>query len=330
MKGRSDLVERHKTILHWTIIASLLVSSIMVLSACKERVDADAVVAAPGPEERAETLPPARVAGVEAPRGEGELRIAVAPVISPEETLVLYRDLVDYVAKQVSLEGVMLQRLSYSETNTLIRQRLCDVAFVCTYAYVQGKKDFGMELMVVPSVMGKTEYHSQFIVSTGSDATSLLDLKNLRFASADPLSNTGWLYPAYFLYNEGIDHDNFFSEVMYTGGHDRAIMAVANGVADGAAVDSLVLDQLLISKPGLESKVRVIHTSVAYGMPPVVVHPAIDPTLRAQLREALLTMHESPEGAAALALLQIDRFLPPDPTKYELVEKMMGVVESRP
>jgi phosphonate transport system substrate-binding protein len=187
-----------------------------------------------------------------------------------------------------------------------------------------------MELLVVPSVMGKTEYHSQFIVSAGSDATSLLDLKNLRFASADPLSNTGWLYPAYVLHNEGIDHDNFFSEVMYTGGHDRAILAVANGVADGAAVDSLVLDQLLISKPGLESKVRVIHTSVAYGMPPVVVHPGIDPTLRAQLREALLTMHKSPEGAAALALLQIDRFLPPDPTKYELVEKMMGVVESRP
>ena len=301
------------------------------LPACtKQRSAPDTSVARSEPGVEAKAPPAAEKAPMPSGSGEGELRIAVAPVISPEETLVLYRDLVDYVAGQVALQGVMLQRLSYSETNTLIRQRQCDVAFVCTYAYVQGKKDFGMELLVVPSVRGKTEYHSQFIVSARSEAASLLDLKGHRFASADPLSNTGWLYPAYVLHEAGIEHDGFFSEVMYTGGHDRAILAVANGVADGAAVDSLVLEQLFDSRPGLRAKVRIIHTSVPYGMPPVVVHPGIDPALRKKLRRALLTMHESPEGAAALALLQIDRFLPPDPARYELVEKMMRVVETRP
>jgi len=258
------------------------------------------------------------------------LRVAVAPVISPEESLILYKDFVELLAEQVGMRGVLLQRTSYSETNTLLRQRQCDVAFVCTYAFVQGQKDFGMELLVTPVVDGNTEYHSLFIVPASSAAESILELEGKRFASSDPLSNTGWLYPSYVLHEAGHAHRSFFSEVVFTGGHDRSIKAVADGIVDGAAVDSLVFDMVVDGDPDVGARTRVIHKSPAFGMPPVVVHPGLPEATRKVLEEALLAMAETPEGVRALALLHIDHFRSPDPSGYEAVAEMMRVLESKP
>lgn len=115
------------------------------------------------------------------------------------------------------------------------------------------------------------------------------------------------------LHELGHDHRGFFSEVVFTGGHDRSIRAVADGVADGAAVDSLVLETVLEEEPGIVERVRVVHTSPAFGNPPVVVHPAMDPALRGRLRDVLLSLHKSEEGPGALRELDIERFVQPDP-----------------
>jgi len=258
------------------------------------------------------------------------LLVAVAPVISPEASLKQYKAFVNILADRVDRRGILLQRSSYSETNTLIRQRRSDIAFVCTYAFVQGRKDFGMELLVAPVVRGQSQYHSQLIVPSGSEADSIEDLKGRRFASADELSNTGWLYPTFVLRNLGHDHHGFFSDVVFTGGHDRSIRAVADGVAAGAAVDSLVLETVIEAEPEIGKRVKVIHTSPAFGNPPVVVHPGFDPKLRERVREVLLSLHESKEGADALGILDIDRFVLPDPDSYDAVERMMRVMESQP
>jgi hypothetical protein len=96
--------------------------------------------------------------------------------------------------------------------------------------------------------------------------------------------------------------ERFFQRTFYTYSHDRAIEAVADGVADGAAVDSLVLDYALQRDPDLASRIRIIHTSEAFGIPPVVVPATLPVRQKAQmLRELLLTMHEDAvrQGRAA-------------------------------
>ncbi len=64
--------------------------------------------------------------------GEGRLRVVVAPVVSPERSLYLYRDLVAYVAAYVGLAPQLLPRASYAEVNAMVRHHLADVAFVCS------------------------------------------------------------------------------------------------------------------------------------------------------------------------------------------------------
>ncbi|NOZ00674.1 MAG: phosphate/phosphite/phosphonate ABC transporter substrate-binding protein, partial [Deltaproteobacteria bacterium] len=229
-----------------------------------------------------------------------QLRVAVAPVVSPEASLMLYRGLVDYLGEAVGRKGVMIQRSSYSEINALIRQDQVDMAFVCTYSYVQGADDFGLMAIATPVVRGHSHYRSLFIVPSSSKADSIFDLQGKRLASSDILSNTGWLYPSYLLRRKGLDIKSFFSEIVFTHGHDRAVKAVASRFVDGAAVDNLVYEQLSHEDPTIAAGTRVVMKSPEFGMPPVVIPPKVDPRLRERLKRVLLSMHESADGRAIL------------------------------
>lgn len=249
------------------------------------------------------------------------IKVAVAPVISPEKSLMMYQWFVDYLSAVLDRKTVLLQRQSYAEVNALIRHLGCDIAFICTYPFVQAERDFGAKILVVPQINGKITYQSYIIVPSQSKAVSLLYLRGKRFASSDILSNSGWLYPAVWLLEKGEDPEYFFREHILTGSHDRSIMAVATEYVDGAAVDSLIYELMVKEEPSLLNKTRIIMKSPEFGMPPVVVHPKIDPGLKDSLLETLINMHKTQGGKVVLTRLGIDRFIVPDDQLYDSVRK---------
>ena len=262
--------------------------------------------------------------------GEGHnkfaLRVAIAPVVSPEASLVLYKSLVDYLDEALGREAVLILRPSYAEINELIRNGRCDLAFVCSYPYIRGKLDFGMQVLVVPMMKGKVTYHSYLVVPSSSKAESLLDLKGMRFASADLLSTSGWLFPALWLKEHGEDPERFFSEHIIARSHDRSVYLVAYGYVDGAAVDSIVYEQ---TPEEMRAKTKVVLKSPPFGMPPVVIRSGIEKELKNELLRVLLNMHKEPKGNEALSPLGIDRFVIPDENRYNSVEEMVKMWESR-
>ena len=232
-----------------------------------------------------------------------KLRVAIAPVISPESSMDANDRLGHYLAGKLGREGVVMKSQTYAQTNDLVRYRRCDLAMVCTYAFIRGQQEFGMQALAVPVINGKTSYHSYIIVPTRSRAQSLLDLGGKRFGSADIMSNSGWLYPAIWLKERHKDPDRFFSKHVITGSHDRSVQAVVAGLIDGAAVDSLVYDQMATMDPSLTTSTRILMCSPPFGMPPLVVHPHLDGELKEQLLAQLLAMHEDESGRGLLAAL---------------------------
>lgn len=257
------------------------------------------------------------------------VRVAVAPVISPEKSIGIYRGLVDYLAARLSRQPVFLQRSTYAEVNDLVRYGRCDLAFVCTYAFVRGEREFGMESIVVPQVRGAVTYRSLILVPGSSRNSSLLDLRGERFASADVMSNTGWISPALYILERGYDPDHFFSEHVITGSHDRSVDAVMSGYVDGAGVDSLVYDRMRQMDPSVARRTKVIQESPPYGIPPLVVNPRLDPSLKKALQAALLVMHEDAEGRQVLVQIGIDRFVVPDRAMYDSAREAAQAWESR-
>lgn len=268
------------------------------------------------------SLAPSPTDSASFPRQADKLKIAVGAIISPTESLIFYEEIFDYLGEKLRREVEMVQRKTYAEVNFLLENGLIDAAFVCSRPYVQGRKDFGMQLLCVPVCFGKTEYFSYFIVHKDSAIQKLEDLRGKVFAFSDPLSNTGMLIPTYILAKKGETPDSFFKGYIFTYSHDNSIRSVARRFVDGAAVDSLIWEYENAKHPEHTAKTRIIHRSAPCAIPPVVVSPGIEPQLKERLRSAFLDMHKGPKGRQILKKIQIDRFTTIEDGAYDSIREM--------
>ncbi len=250
------------------------------------------------------------------------LRAAIAGVLSPTKTLEYYQELLAYMGQNMGQEVALFLKPTYAEINDLVRGQRVDIAFVCSLAYVEGKQDLSMELLVVPQMYGETVYYSYLIVPQDSTSQSLEDIRGGSFAFTDPLSNSGHLAPSYQISLLGEDPVSFFDRYIYTYSHDNSIVAVADKLVDGAAIDSLIYDQLVLNNPELTSRTKVISRWGPYGIPPVVINPAMEPQVKQQLRDFFLNLHNSDEGKAILNNLAIDKFIVVPDDAYDSIRDM--------
>lgn len=267
-----------------------------------------------------QTLPPAAAAEVL------PLRLAVAAIISPQGTAESYAELANYLGEKLHRPVQLIQRRTYAEVNGLIADQSVDLAFVCTSAYIEGSADFAMELLVAPEIDGRIVYNSVLIVPGGSAAESMADLQGKVFAFTDPMSFTGRVYPTYLVQELGGNPADFFAKTFFTYSHDRAIQAVAARVANGAAVDSLVLDYAIKRDPALNERLRIIHLSPPFGIPPVVVPPGLPARQKLLMHDILVSMYEDPRGLEILTHLGIDRFVPITDAAYDGVRRLIAQV----
>ncbi len=254
------------------------------------------------------------------------VRIAIGGMVTPKEGFAYYRKLLEYIGEKLDRHVQLVDRESYSEVNELLREGEVDAAFVCGGPYVDGHKEFGMELLAAPVVYGKAVYYSYIIVNKDSRISAFKELHGKRFAFTDPLSNSGKLVPTYMLARMNETPDTFFNTYIFTNTHDKAIKAVAQGIVDGAAVDSLVWEYADRTNPVFTSRTKIIEKSPPYGIPPVVVRSGLDPALKEALRKILLNAHNDKKGREILGNMMIDRFRPIDDSAYDSIREMKAWV----
>jgi phosphonate transport system substrate-binding protein len=168
------------------------------------------------------------------------LQVAVAAMISPKETFIYHRQILDYIGRRLNRDVELVQRKTYGEINALFEKDQIDLAFICSGPYAIGKEKYGFELLATPEVQGSHFYKAYLIVNKDSPFQRIEDLRGRIFAFTDPDSNTGKLVPTFWLAQMQERPETFFAETINTFGHDNSILAVAWGLADGAAVDGLI------------------------------------------------------------------------------------------
>jgi phosphonate transport system substrate-binding protein len=260
---------------------------------------------------------------------EPAVRVAIASVVSPKESYDYYEDMIQYMSTKLGGSVKIVQRRSYKEINDLIKNNEIDFAFVCGGAYIEGKSEFGMKLLVVPVVNNKTTYNSYIIVQNESNYTDITDLRGKKFAFSDPLSDTGKYYPAYKFYLINETPDTFFGKDeqgrnnwFYTYSNDNSIIAVAQKLGEGAAVDSLVYDYMKKTQPDIIAKTRILEISPPFGIPPIVVSKNIDPFLEKRLRDIFMDMSNDEDGKKILDNVSIDRFIESNDSAYDSIREM--------
>lgn len=259
----------------------------------------------------------------------GLLRVAVASMTSPKQTLVYYQNLIQYIARKLNKKPHFIQRKTYREVNDLLAQGKLDLAFICSGALVDAwAKGIPLRVVAIPVINGQTYYHALIIVRKDSPYHKFDDLRGKRFAFTDPLSHTGYRYPLYLLKLRHSSPEEFFRTTFFTYAHDYSIQAVSRGIADGASVDELIYAYLKKTTPEAVKNIRVIHKSQPFGMPPVVCPAQLYPELAWKIQKILFHMHSDAQGKQILEKLNIQRFTSADSTSYDSVRKIYAVVQS--
>jgi len=274
-------------------------------------------------EERETSRPAAKLSS------QNTLRIAIGGVITPKEGYIYYKEFLDHIGKRLNRHVELVERESYAEVNNLLKTGAVDVAFVCGGPYVDGHREFGMELLVAPVAYGAASYYSYIIVPEDSSIYRFEELRGKKFAFTDPMSNSGKLAPTYMLARISETPDTFFKSYIFTQTHDKAIKAVSMGVVDGAAVDSLVWEYANRNDPELTSNTRVILKSPPYGIPPVVVRPGLDRKLKEELKEIFLNVHGDRKGRELLNKMMIDKFITVSDEAYDSIREMKRYIAVR-
>jgi phosphonate transport system substrate-binding protein len=245
---------------------------------------------------------------------------------SPESTFDSYADLFERVGYLLGVDVELVQRRTYREVDDLLLEGQIDAALVCTggYLHMRRRAPERVQVLAVPVVKARTTYQSLIVVPAESDAGVVDDLAGKRFAFTDELSLSGRLFPVHLLRGMGHEPAQFFGSTIFTHSHDRSIEALAGGLADGAAVDSLIYEARQSTDPGLIAKTRVIHRSPPLGIPPIVASTALPAPTRARLREILLELHRDAEAAAMLRVIHVDRFVTPPPHLYDEASVIAG------
>ena len=255
---------------------------------------------------------------------EKVLRVAVAAMISPRETFIYYRELLDYIGRRSGHSVQLIQRKTYDEVNALFPKGQIDLAFICTGPFAASREKFGFEALATPQVRGQPFYQSYLIVPKDSPYQSLEYLRGLVFAFTDPDSNTGAMVPRFWLAEKGETPESFFSKTTFTYSHDNSILAVAKGLVDAAAVDGHQWEYFERLNPAYTSKTRVIRKSQPFGSPPLVASARLGGDVRSKIQELMLSMHKDPEGQRILEKLLIDRFVAPREEWYQPARAMIA------
>jgi phosphonate transport system substrate-binding protein len=235
------------------------------------------------------------------------VRFGLTAVVVRED-LQLYDRWSAYLSRRMGRPVHFIQTRSYREIMGLLEAGGLDFGWICGYPFVQKRDPEFLELLAVPVFEGEPLYRSYIIVPRDSPSTALTDLEGRVFALSDPDSNSGYLVPQAMLARMGRRPDSFFRLSFFTYSHAETVEAVAEGLADGGAVDSYVWEYLDKTQPDLTARTRVIMRSGTFGFPPLVSRLGIDPELRNGMVSALTGMTAEPEGRELLDALALDRF----------------------
>lgn len=249
------------------------------------------------------------------------LRLALSAVMLGEQQEMLLR-WQHYLATHLQQPVIFVQRRSYREMIDSLSAGKIDAGWICSVPHLRYPN--AQRLLAVAVWQGKPLYQSYLIVPSSDTSTqSLADLRGKSFAYSDPESNSGHIVPELDVWRLGADPKTFFGKTLFTYSHRKSVMAVADGLVQGANVDSYVYAQLMRFYPELIARTRVVSRSPSFGFPPFVVSVDMPDAQVRKLRAVLLGMNEDEEGRALLNYMGLDEFIAGDEKLFAGVAALM-------
>lgn len=248
------------------------------------------------------------------------LRVSAIPDEAPTELQRKFKPLGDYLSQETGMKVVFTPVSDYAAVVESLATGKLDMAWLGGFTYVQAKLRTNGTANPIVQRAEDAVFTSRFVTADPS-IQSLEDLKGKTFAFGAPSSTSGSLMPRYFLQQVGINPEQDFKNVAYSGAHDATVAFVAAGKADAGVLNSSVWDKLVETGKVDPAKVHVFASTPEYYDYNWTVRGDLDPELTQKLIEAFLKLDPAkPEHKAIMDLQRASRFIPTEPQNYEGIE----------
>ncbi len=224
---------------------------------------------------------------------ERPFTLAFIPQENPEKLIGDIRVITDYLERELSrkVEGFVTH--DHAAAVEALAADQADISFMGALPYVLARARIGAEILLSEVYRGKPYYAGAIFVRGDSPIRELAQLRGRDIAFADPISESGYLYPldlfaAARLVPRGTDPRRFFHRVYFAGGYQQAIQAVAEGFVDAAGVS---IYALMLLPPDQQAKIRSIALTPPIPSHAVIARKGLDPALREAFARAMLKLN---------------------------------------
>ncbi|MFP6850095.1 MAG: putative selenate ABC transporter substrate-binding protein [Pseudomonas sp.] len=247
------------------------------------------------------------------------LRVSAIPDEAPTELLRKFKPLGAYLEKELGMKVEFVPVADYPAVVEALATDRLDLAWLGGFTFVQVRQKTGNAIPLVQREQD-AQFTSKFITSN-PDVKSLSDLKGKTFAFGSISSTSGSLMPRYFMLQDGIKPESYFSRIGYSGAHDATAAWVQAGKVDAGVLNASVWDKLVAAGKVDTSKVKVFATTPTYFDYNWTVRGTLDPALTAKIKQAFLALDPAnPEQKAILDLQAASRFIETKPENYKGIE----------
>jgi len=248
------------------------------------------------------------------------LRVSAIPDEAPTELIRKFKPLGEYLEQQLGMPVKFTPVSDYAAVVESLASDRLDLAWLGGFTFVQTRLKTGDAIPLVQREQDE-QFTSKFITAD-PEVKSLADLKGKTFAFGSVSSTSGSLMPRYFMLKDGIEPEQYFKRIAYSGAHDATAAWVEAGKADAGVLNASVWDKLVATGKVDTDKVRVISTTPPYYDYNWTVRGNLDPALVEKIKAAFLALDPAnPEHKAILDLQAASRFIETKPENYKGIEE---------
>lgn len=259
-----------------------------------------------------------------------EFRYGVQSVETQSAAMTRYERFSDHVKETLGVDLDLYLASEYSGVIQAIAAGQIEVMDMGASGYAAAwiETNGGVEPLVVPQETdGSIGYYSVMFVRADSDIETFEDTKGRSFAWADPNSSSGYLFPLVSLRGRGIEPEEHFSNVVFSGGHEQSIIGVLDGAYDIAVTWTNDPEKhtrggihMMLERGLLEANdIRIIWQSDLIPNPVIAVRSDVPQEMKDDLRNMFLNMREdAPEVFAEVARGESAGYVEVDHDVYQI------------
>jgi phosphonate transport system substrate-binding protein len=251
----------------------------------------------------------------------GVLKVGIIPAEDGRAVVRQSKEVIDQISAALKMKAEIFVGSDYNATIEALRSNKVDVALMGGFGYVLATTQAPVEAfaVTVTAKSGTPDYHSIIIARADeNDLTSLDSLKGHTFAFVDPSSTSGSLMPKAAMLDNHMDPEKDLKKVIYSGGHDASIIAVAEGKVDAASVADRIYAGACDKKAIDCGKIKVIWTSPAIPNDPLFYRKAISDDMKKKIRDAFYGVKNLTFGEMGT----VARFDPATDATYDVVRNI--------